>query len=102
MLRAALLCFGGLMLVKMVLFVKIWHYGFGLAAIGTILLVTELTYVLPRWIDRRGGRGSVFALAFGLLWIAILAQHCVVTASASQKKTVVVCEGLELRTYGQY
>ena len=61
--QITLLVFALTLLVKMLLFVRIWQYGFVLAMPATLLLSVAALDWVPAWIDRRGGHGEVFAAA---------------------------------------
>jgi hypothetical protein len=92
-LRLALLAFAALLLAKMALRARVGHYGFALAAPGTVLLAVALTRWLPRAIERRGGSGAVFAASAGALWLGVLAGHLGFAAHFAAGKTVLVGEG---------
>jgi 4-amino-4-deoxy-L-arabinose transferase-like glycosyltransferase len=62
-----------LLLAKIVLFSRIYHYGFVLAMPATLLTVVMLTCWVPEWISRRGGYGGAFkAAALGILFATAL------------------------------
>ena len=64
----ALSLFALLLLGKMILRARLYHYGFALAAPGTILAVVALVGWIPAWIERRHGNGQVFrAVALAVL-----------------------------------
>jgi hypothetical protein len=88
-----MICFGGLMLLKMILNVHVWHYGFGQAMMGTILLFVALVNWLPRIIDRWKGHGQTFAISVMALWIGILIGHLVVVNNFVSIKKHTVGEG---------
>ena len=67
-LRLALIVFAGVLLGRMALNARLYHYGFVLAMPATLLLVTALVGWVPDWIDHRGGFGWAFrGVAFVLL-----------------------------------
>jgi hypothetical protein len=65
--QITLLVFALALLAKMVLFARIWQYGFVLAMPATLLLSVAALDWVPAWIDRRGGHGEVFAAAAAAL-----------------------------------
>ena len=67
----SLLIFAMVLLAKIFLFARIFHYGFILAMPATLLLVVAALDWVPALIDRRGGFGWVFtAAATALLAVA--------------------------------
>jgi hypothetical protein len=71
--QITLLVFALTLLVKMVLFARIWQYGFVLAMPATLLLSVVALDWVPAFIDRRGGHGEVFAAAAAAL-ISVIAM----------------------------
>ena len=61
------------LLGKVVLDVRISHYGFVLALPATLLLIASLVHVIPRALDARGANG---AMARALLVAPVLAAAC--------------------------
>jgi hypothetical protein len=59
-LRLTLIVFAGVLLGRMALNARLYHYGFVFAMPATMLLVTALVGWVPDWIDRRGGFGWAF------------------------------------------
>ena len=74
-LRGMMIVFSFLLLGKMILNTRIYHYGFALAMPASLLLVTAITGWLPSRLDRRGGDGILFrALALALISAFIIAH----------------------------
>jgi len=72
-LRFCMAVFSLLLLAKIVLFSRIYHYGFVFAMPATLMTVVMLTCWVPEWINRRGGYGGAFkAAALGILAAAVL------------------------------
>ena len=66
--RLTMLVFSFALLGKMILNVRIYHYGFALAMPASLLMITALLCWIPSAINNRGGRGGVFcAAAFAAL-----------------------------------
>jgi hypothetical protein len=81
------------LLAKMLLNVRVGHYGFVLAMPASMLVVTALVGWLPRWLDARGARGDVLR-AGGLALLAIFAlEHLSITGEWLDRKTEVVGSG---------
>jgi hypothetical protein len=74
-LALCLLLFGGVLLAKMALHVRLVQYGFALAMPATLLVALWLLSGVPAWIDARGGRGALFrGAALGFLGVLVLAH----------------------------
>jgi hypothetical protein len=70
-LRLSMVVFALMLLAKMILNARIYHYGFALAMPATLLLVLTLSDWVPAALDRLGGHGAVFrAAAFAALLVA--------------------------------
>jgi hypothetical protein len=93
--RLALVVFAGLLLGKMILQPRVYHYGFVLAMPATLLLVTTLVAWLPAVIDRAGGCGKLFrAAALAALPVAV-AAHLVLIGDRLRPRTQPVGEGAD-------
>ena len=94
--RAAGIAFAALglgLLAKVLLHVRVGHYGFVLAMPACMLVVTALVGWLPAWLDERGLRGDVLR-AGGVALVAIFAlEHLSITGDWLDSKTQVVGEG---------
>lgn len=74
-LALCLLLWGGVLLAKMVLNVRLVQYGFALAMPATLLVALWLLCGVPAWLDARGGRGALFrGAALGFLGVLVLAH----------------------------
>lgn len=71
--RLAFAAFAGALLLKMILNVRIYHYGFVLAMPAGMLAITFLIAWLPQWVTRRGGSGVTTA-AIGLALLCGFSQ----------------------------
>jgi hypothetical protein len=81
------------MLAKMILHVRVGHYGFALALPATLLAVVALVGWLPAWLDRIGAHGVVLrAAALAVLAFASFA-HLRATERWLERKTTWVGEG---------
>jgi len=89
-----LLCVFGLMLLpRMILNARLYHYGFVLAVPAVLLGVAALLDWLPRALDARGASGTVFrSAALSVLAIAV-AFHLAESHAWLRNKQVVVGEG---------
>jgi hypothetical protein len=93
LLRAGLSVFAALLLLKMALNARVFHYGFVLAMPAALLLLTWLVAWIPRALRERGGTGGVFR-AVALTAIAVVAGSYVSIASRHfDHKTVAVGTG---------
>lgn len=75
-------CFGLVLLAKMLLNVRVYHYGFALAMPGTLVVVAGMLRWLPGLVRRRGGSG-VLVRATGLAFLAMLATETVLLTDGS-------------------
>lgn len=91
--RLALLVLATLLLIKIALFARVGHYGFGLAMPGTALMFAALCGWVPRALARRGWAGSVFATAAVIVWLAVLGAHIALCTRILETKTVDVGTG---------
>jgi hypothetical protein len=62
-LHVALASFSGLLLLKLGLNARVYHYGFALAMPATLLVITWLGEGVPTFLRRRGGSGTIFQAA---------------------------------------
>jgi len=91
----ALAAFAFLLLGRMWLNARAYHYGFTLAAPATLLAVAMLVGRAPAWLGRRGADGRVFrAAALGALATACVA-HLQATHHYLVKKTAQVGSGAD-------
>ena len=58
--RTALCAFALLLLPRILLNARFYHYGFVLSAAGTVVVIAALLDWIPRALDRRGAAGIVF------------------------------------------
>lgn len=92
-LRAAFATFAAMLLLKMALNARLYHYGFVLAMPATLLVVTWLVAAVPERLRRLGGSGVVFRGA-ALAAIAMAGWAHLSHASAMYaQKTVPVGSG---------
>ena len=74
-LRLALIVFALLLLGKMILNVRVFHYGFALAAPAAWVVVALFWTWLPDRMERRGAPAAVLRAAFLAVWLVTLAAH---------------------------
>ena len=55
--RLSVAAFAGVLLLKMILNVRVGHYGFALAMPATLVVSTSMIAWLPAWVSGRGGNG---------------------------------------------
>ena len=92
-LQFSIALFALLLLAKMLLNARIYHYGFALAMPGALLAVVLVVSWIPRWIDRRGGTGGIFtAAALAVLAVGTFA-HLRIANMPLREKTVRVGTG---------
>ena len=89
----ALTVFALALLGKMILNVRVAHYGFALAMPATLLSITALVGWLPEWLHARGARGDVLRAGAVAVVAMFALQHVSLTADRLSQKTVVVGSG---------
>ncbi len=94
-LPCALALFALVLLLKLGLHARIYHYGFALALPGTMLLAVAAFGWVPAWIRRRGGAAGVVQAAVLGAWLAAAGVHLRVCQSFWARKTVEVGAGAD-------
>jgi hypothetical protein len=92
-LRLTLLVFAFVLLAKILLNVRTFHYGFALAMPATVLTVVALFDWLPARIDRAGGYGAIVRAAVVGAWSIFIVGHLGITAYWFDEKTEIVASG---------
>jgi hypothetical protein len=88
--------FAFLLLLKIMLNVHIFHYGFALAMPATLLFIVAILHELPAVLDR-SSRGAVFARSLGLvLVIAVLFAYMSWNGRIYSAKTYPVGSGRDM------
>jgi hypothetical protein len=93
--QMTLLVFALALLGKMILYTRLWQYGFVLAMPATLLLSVAAFDWVPAWIDRRGGHGEVFAAAAAALISVVALIHLDKQAELLSTKTRQVGSGAD-------
>jgi hypothetical protein len=83
------------LLAKIVLAARVFHYGFALAAPGTVLVVAALLGRVPSAIARRGGDAGVFRAGVLILLVLGLAVHLRIAGHWIAQKQVLVGTGAD-------
>jgi len=92
-LRLATIVFATLLLAKMVLFTRTYHYGFALAMPATLVAIVALFEWLPARIERAGGSARPLLAAALAVWLGFVAVHLSETRAYFAAKTVLVGRG---------
>lgn len=92
-LHGAMTCFGGLLLLKVVLNVQVGHYGFGLAMPGTLVIAVLLLDAVVWGGGERNEGGREFAIGALGIWVGLLVAHLGFTSAVVGAKTVQVGRG---------
>lgn len=67
--------FALVLLAKMILNVRIYHYGFYLALPATLLVVMTVVWLIPRFLAGKGAQGHVFSGIAGLMLLACVGSY---------------------------
>jgi len=94
-LRGALAILSGALLLKMVLYARVWHYGFVLGMPGTLTLVAALLCWIPAGSAGRGRASLVFRTGGAGLLAAVLVGHLALMEDERRAKTVRVGHGTD-------
>jgi hypothetical protein len=92
-LRIALVTFSLALLAKMFFNVRVYHYGFALAAPAAWIIVALFWSWLPDWMDRRYGNGALLRGAFLSVWCVTMAAHIAHANANIETKVHVVGAG---------
>lgn len=92
-LRLALTILAVGLLGKMILNVRLMHYGFALALPATLLLVAALWQWLPQAIARYGGHTAMVRGAVLTTWLVMVVAHLEISDGYFKTKTFVVGAG---------
>jgi hypothetical protein len=82
--------FSFVLLGKMMLNARIYHYGFYLAMPATLVLAVVLVWLVPRWLHNGGGRGAIFRTVATLLLAAGIAVYFGISQRFYRMKTLKV------------
>lgn len=93
LLRFVLATFALLLLGKVFLAARVYHYGFALAMPAMLVAVAAIISWLPRWIDRRGGSGLILRSAGVAAVAMVLFVHLRAYARIYHDKPLVVARG---------
>lgn len=85
--------FALLLMLKIFLNVRIFHYGFALAMPAALVLVRIVTYELPCWASRLSGSCEVFNVATRTMLILFLSVHVWISAGFYSLRVFSVAEG---------
>ena len=94
--RVALCAFALLLLPRMILNARLFHYGFVLAVPATLVLCAALLDWIPRALDRRGGGGAVVRAAAVAAIAVGVAFHLVQSHRRMHAKAHPVGSGRDL------
>jgi hypothetical protein len=87
--------FSLVLLSKILLNARTYHYGFVLAMPATVMLVGWLTFSLPSWIRNQGGMGVIFRGAALAMILAVVLGHLQASADRLGQKVYPVGSGAD-------
>ncbi len=94
-LRFSMAVFSFVLLAKMILFVRIVHYGFGLAMPATLMIIVALWEWIPQLLRKLGGLPIVFRSAVLATWLIAIAAHIVMSDRLFSDKKYKVATGVD-------
>ena len=74
-LKLMMAAFSFVLLGKIILNVRVWHYGFALAMPAALMVVTALWRWIPEWLVKYGGKRVVFQSVVLAVWLLAVAAH---------------------------
>ncbi len=92
-LRFAMVAFSFVLLAKIIFFVRIGHYGFGLAMPATLMVIVALWEWIPQIIRKFGGQPIVFRSVVLAAWLIVIAAHIALSDRFFSEKKYVVASG---------
>ncbi len=94
-LRLVFIAFALLMLLKIILYARLRHFGFALALPAALVLVAVMTDWIPAAIRAHGGYARVFLAAWLAIWSVEMTVHLMETANFFATKTHWVGRGAD-------
>ena len=94
-LRIAVCVLALVMLLKIALYARTFHYGVFLAMPATLLAVTALVTWLPQWLRRRGWDREIARFAGVGFCVALIAVHLATTARQVALKREIIAAGAD-------
>lgn len=91
--QVTLCLFALALMLKEILNVRIYHYGFALSLPATLVAVCVLTDWIPTWVRKSGGSPAVFLALVGAIWLATVSVHLRAVNARISAKTVPVGVG---------
>ncbi len=91
--QATLCLFALALMLKEILNVRIYHYGFALSMPATLVAVCVLSDWIPRWVRKSGGSPAAFLALAGAIWLATVCVHLRAVNARIAAKTVPVGTG---------
>lgn len=92
-LRVVMALWAVALLGKIMLYARIYHYGFALAMPATLLLTVALISWVPNRLGRHGGSGVVFRAGALAIWFICILTHLQMMNAWFNHKTVIVGQG---------
>ena len=93
LMQLSMVVFAFVLLLKMILNARVYHYGFYLAMPATLMLVVAAVDWIPRWICRRGGCGEIFGAVTLAVLLAVVVGHVRMMGVYFEGKTYTVAVG---------
>jgi len=92
-LKLMMATFSFVLLWKIILNVRVWHYGFALAMPAALMVVTALWQWIPEWLAKYDGKTVVFRGVVLAVWVISMTAHLKISGELFNHKKHVVGNG---------
>lgn len=89
-LRTTIAIFAAMLLLKILLNVRTFHYGFALAMPATLLVIVAAIDWLPKYLDRRGGYAPAARAIVGVIVAMFIAAHLLIFIQSYRPRATLV------------
>jgi hypothetical protein len=93
--RLGLIVLAMALLAKILLFTRVWQYGFGLAMPATVVVLAAMWDWLPRALERRGLPTTPWRATVLAAWCVMIVYHLALSQHFFARKTFSVGEGAD-------
>ena len=95
-LKLMMATFSFVLLGKIILNVRVWHYGFALAMPATLMVVIALWRWIPEWLAAYGGKPILFRAVVLAFWLMAMVAHIKMSGELFNQKQYMIGYGNDL------